>query len=78
MIVWNATQGLCNNVSHPFSAALTRVLDKHGFDEYVESACAPFDATTMGRLSHHGLLGLASESKIKMRYFDGRAHRHWL
>jgi transposase len=49
--MWIATQDLPKNASHPFYAALNRVLDKNGFDEYVEGGCAAFYATTMGRPS---------------------------
>ena len=40
--MWIATQDLPKSASHPFYAALNRVLDKNGFDEYVEGACAAF------------------------------------
>ena len=49
--MWVATQDLPKSASHPFYAALNRVLDKNGFDEYVERACAAFYAPTMGRPS---------------------------
>lgn len=49
--MWIATQDLPKNVSHPFYAALNGVLDRNGFDEHVEGACATFYATTMGRPS---------------------------
>lgn len=49
--MWIATQDLPKNVSHPFYAALNGMLDKNGFDEYVEGECAAFYATTMGRPS---------------------------
>ena len=34
--MWIAAQDLPKNESHPFYTALNRVLDKNGFDEYVE------------------------------------------
>jgi transposase len=47
--MWVATQDLPKSASHPFYAAMNRVLDKNGFDEYVERACVAFYASTMGR-----------------------------
>ena len=49
--MWVATQDLPTSASHPFYAAMNRVLDKNGFDEYVERACVAFYASTMGRPS---------------------------
>ena len=49
--MWVATQDLPKSASHPFYAALNGVLDKNGFEEYVERACAAFYASTMGRPS---------------------------
>ena len=37
--LWVATQDL-TAPSHPFYKKLNRVLDKHGFDEFVEEQCA--------------------------------------
>ena len=49
--MWVATQDLPRSASHPFYARLNRVLDKAGFDPYVETLCAPFYAETKGRPS---------------------------
>ena len=87
--MWVATQDLPKSASHPFYAALNRVLDKHGFDEYVERACAAFYAPTMGRPSlapgrYFRLLilgffeGIESERGIAWRAADSLSVRTFL
>ena len=46
--LWVATQDL-TAPSHPFYKKLNRVLDKHGFDEFVEEQCAKYYADGIGR-----------------------------
>jgi transposase len=71
---------------HPFYQRLNRVLDEHGFDEFVEAQCAPFYAATRGRPSltpgtYFRLLligyfeGIDSERGIAWRTADSLALR---
>jgi len=49
--MWVATQDLPRSASHPFYAQLNRILERNGFDEYVEELCSAFYASIMGRPS---------------------------
>lgn len=49
--IWIATQDLPRSGSHPFYMQLNRILERNGFDDYVEELCATFYAPTMGRPS---------------------------
>ena len=46
--LWVATQNL-TAPGHPFYKKLNRVLEKHGFDEFVEEQCAKYYADGVGR-----------------------------
>ncbi len=46
-----ATSSLPRSASHPFYERLSRLLEECGFDEFVESLCAPFYASRLGRPS---------------------------
>jgi transposase len=50
-VLWVATSELAMSPSHPFYERLNAVLDKHGFDPFVEARCASFYAPVMGRPS---------------------------
>jgi transposase len=47
--LWVATQSLPNAPRHVFYEKLNGLLSEGGFDEYVESLCAPYYANTVGR-----------------------------
>jgi hypothetical protein len=47
--MWIATQDLPRSAAHPFSTRLNQILDKAGFDEYVEALCQRFYADEIGR-----------------------------
>src|SRR6202043_4028484 len=49
--LWIAHTDLPRTVGHPFYEQLNRLLEEHGFDEYVEQQCARFYAEKMGRPS---------------------------
>jgi transposase len=49
--LWIATNELPATGGHPFYQRLNRVLDEHGFDDFVEAQCVPFYASTRGRPS---------------------------
>lgn len=87
--MWVATQDLPRSAAHPFYARLNRVLDKAGFDVFVEGACATFYAPVMGRPSlapgrYFRLLllgyfeGLDSERAIAWRAADSLSIRTFL
>jgi transposase len=87
--IWVATQDLPRSAAHPFYARLNRVLDKAGFDVFVEGACATFYAPVMGRPSlapgrYFRLLllgyfeGLDSERAIAWRAADSLSIRTFL
>jgi hypothetical protein len=48
--LWIAHPELPRTAAHPFHAQLNRVLEEHGFDEFVEQQCARFYAERMGGL----------------------------
>jgi len=87
--MWVATQDLPRSAAHPFYARLNRVLDKAGFDVFVEGACATFYAPVIGRPSlapgrYFRLLllgyfeGLDSERAIAWRAADSLSIRTFL
>jgi transposase len=47
--MWVATQDLPRSAAHPFYTRLNQILDKAGFDNYVESLCQRFYADEVGR-----------------------------
>jgi len=49
--LWIATATLARPASHPFYERLNRLLDECGFDEFVETSCRRFYATSLGRPS---------------------------
>jgi hypothetical protein len=49
--MWVATQDLPRSASHPFYGRLNRILERNGFDGYVEELCWAFYAPAMGRPS---------------------------
>jgi transposase len=87
--LWIATHDLPATGGHPFYQRLNRVLDDHGFDDFVEQQCAPFYAETRGRPSitpgtYFRLLligyfeGIDSERGIAWRTADSLALRGFL
>lgn len=49
--MWIATQDLPRSAAHPFYVRLNGILERNGFDDYVEEQCSPFYAPTKGRPS---------------------------
>jgi len=47
--MWIATTDLPTAASHPFYARLNRLFADQRFDDFAETACAPFYAAKMGR-----------------------------
>jgi transposase len=47
--MWIATTDLPTAASHPFYARLNRLFADRRFDDFAETACAPFYAAKMGR-----------------------------
>ena len=47
--MWVATQDLPRTAAHPFYTRLNQILDRAGFDSYVESLCQRFYADEVGR-----------------------------
>lgn len=87
--LWIATQDLPKPVSHPFYSKLNEILDKHGFDQFVEEKTARFYAAKNGRPSlppgnYFRLLfigyfeGIVSERGIAWRVADSLGLRHFL
>jgi transposase len=87
--LWIAHTDLPRTVGHPFYEQLNRLLEEHGFDEYVEQQCAPFYAEKMGRPSlapgrYFRLLligyfeGIDSERGIAWRAADSLGLRNFL
>ena len=86
--LWVATSQLPGTAGHPFYEGLNRLLDEHGFDDFVEGLCAKFYADEMGRPSlapgvYFRLLlvgyfeGIGSE-RIAWRAADSLALREFL
>ena len=87
--LWIATNELPPTAGHPFYQRLNRILDAHGFDDFVEAHCAPFYAASVGRPSltpgtyFRPLLigyfeGIDSERGIAWRTADSLALRGFL
>ena len=87
--LWVATSQLPGTAGHPFYEGLNRLLDEHGFDDFVEGLCAKFYADEMGRPSlapgvYFRLLlvgyfeGIGSERGIAWRAADSLALREFL
>jgi transposase len=87
--LWIAHTDLPRTVGHPFYEQLNRLLEEHGFDEYVEQQCARFYADKMGRPSlapgrYFRLLligyfeGIDSERGIAWRAADSLGLRNFL
>ena len=87
--MWVASADLPRSGGHPFYERLNRVLDKAGFDAFVESRCAKFYADGVGRPSlapgrYFRLLlvgyfeGLDSERAIAWRAADSLSLRQFL
>src|SRR5689334_10550966 len=49
--LWVATATLARPANHPFCERLNGLLDECGFDEFVETSCRRFYATSLGRPS---------------------------
>ena len=86
--LWVATQNL-TAPGHAFYKKLNRVLDKHGFDEFVEAQCAKYYSEGVGRPGippgvYFRLLmigyfeGISSERAIAWRVADSLSLRHFL
>ena len=86
--LWVATQNL-TAPGHPFYKKLNQVLDKHGFDEFVEERCAKFYAEDIGRpgippgvyfrmLMIGYFEGIDSEREIAWRVADSLSLREFL
>lgn len=87
--LWIPTGAVPKPPAHPFYKRLNSILSKHGFDEFVEQACAKFYAPKMGRPGlipgiYFRLLligyfeGLDSERGIAWRTADSLALREFL
>jgi transposase len=87
--LWIATSDLARSPGHPFYERLNRLLDKHGFDAFVEEQCRSFYAERMGRPSlppgvYFRLLligyfeGIDSERGIAWRVADSLTLREFL
>jgi transposase len=87
--LWIATNELPTTGGHPFYQRLNQILDRHGFDDFVEAQCAPFYAAKLGRPSltpgtYFRLLligyfeGIDSERGIAWRTADSLALRGFL
>lgn len=86
---WIATSCLAKPASHPFYERLSKLLDEHDFDRFVEAQCQRFYAAVMGRPSlapgiYFRLLligyfeGIDSERGIAWRAGDSLALRSFL
>ncbi len=87
--LWIPTAELPRSPGHPFYERLNHILEKSGFDGFVESRCRKFYAETMGRPSlapvvYFRLLligyfeGIDSERGIAWRVADSMALRRFL
>ena len=87
--MWVTTADLPKSASHPFFERLNQILNKSGFDAFVEGLCAAFYAERMGRPSlrpgrYFRLLfigyfeGLSSERGIAWRVADSLSLRAFL
>jgi transposase len=84
-----ATQSLARAPGHPFYERLNALFAEHGFDDFVETLCAPYYVADIGRPSvppgvYFRMLmigyfeGLASERGIAWRVSDSLSLRHFL
>lgn len=87
--IWVEEKALAKGPSHPFYKRLNEVLERHGFDRFVESLAAKFYAPRIGRPSlappvYFRLLligyfeGIDSERGIAWRVADSLALREFL
>lgn len=87
--LWVETGQLARGPGHPFYRRLNQLLDKHGFDEFVEAQCAPYYAERLGRPSlppatYFRLLligyfeGIDSERGIAWRVADSISLREFM
>ena len=87
--LWVETQSLAKAPGHPFYERLSKILDEHGFDPFVEEQCSKFYAEKMGRPSlaptvYFRLLligffeGIDSERGIAWRLADSMTLRGFL
>lgn len=87
--LWIEAERLAEGPAHPFYRRLNKVLDREGFDDFVESVCERFYAETMGRPSmppavYFRLLligyfeGIDSERGIAWRVADSLSLREFL
>ena len=87
--MWVATQKLPRSPGHPFYERLNQILEKAGFDAFVEARCARFYAERVGRPSlrperYFRMLlvgyfeGLNSERGIAWRVADSMSLRAFL
>ena len=87
--MWIATSELARSPGHPFYQRLSRLLDEHGFDAFVEERCRGFYAERLGRPSlppsaYFRLLligyfeGIDSERGIAWRVADSLTLREFL
>jgi transposase len=49
--LWVSTQAIRRPTSHPYYAAVNKLLAAHGFDDWVEEVCQPFYHQALGRPS---------------------------
>jgi hypothetical protein len=49
--LWVSARSVAAPPGHPFYLRLNALLDKHGFDQFAETACRPYYAEVMGRPS---------------------------
>ena len=49
--LWVSARSVAATPGHPFYRRLNALLDKHGFDQFAETACRPYYAEVMGRPS---------------------------
>jgi transposase len=86
---WINTTSIASSPGHPFYQRLNQLLDKHGFDRFVESRCERFYAEAIGRPSippgvYFRMLligyfeGIDSERGIAWRCADSLALREFL
>jgi transposase len=87
--MWIATSDLARSPGHPFYQRLTRLLEQHGFDAFIEERCRGFYAERLGRPSlpptvYFRLLligyfeGIDSERGIAWRVADSLTLREFL
>src|ERR1700721_4019002 len=65
--IWIEAASLATPVGHPFYERLNRLLDKHGFDAFAESACRKFYA----KVGRPGLAPGVYFRALLVGYFEG-------